>query len=56
MMQEFDRMIYISCNPHTLARNLETLTQTHRITACALFDQFPGTEHIEGGVILERNK
>ena len=56
MMQEFDRMIYISCNPHTLARNLETLTQTHRITACALFDQFPGTEHIEGGVILERKK
>ena len=56
MMQEFDRVIYISCNPHTLAGNLETLTQTHRITSCALFDQFPGTEHIEGGVILERNK
>lgn len=54
MMQRFSRIIYISCNPQTLAENLETLTQTHRIAACALFDQFPGTAHIESGVLLER--
>ncbi|MDO4776559.1 MAG: tRNA (uridine(54)-C5)-methyltransferase TrmA [Cardiobacteriaceae bacterium] len=56
MMQRFDRIMYISCNPQTLADNLATLTQTHRIAACALFDQFPGTEHIESGVSLERKK
>lgn len=54
MMQRFARIIYISCNPQTLAENLATLTQTHRIASCALFDQFPGTEHIESGVLLER--
>ncbi|MDO5091745.1 MAG: tRNA (uridine(54)-C5)-methyltransferase TrmA [Cardiobacteriaceae bacterium] len=54
MMQRFARIIYISCNPATLADNLKTLTQTHRISACALFDQFPGTEHIESGVVLQR--
>lgn len=48
----FDRVIYISCNPQTLQRDLEQLTQTHRIARCALFDQFPLTPHIESGALL----
>lgn len=48
----FDRIIYISCNPDTLCANLHTLTQSHRIAAAALFDQFPFTPHIESGVLL----
>lgn len=51
---QFDRIIYISCNPETLANNLHTLTQTHRITRLALFDQFPFTHHIESGVLLQK--
>ena len=54
LMQQFARIIYISCNPITLADNLATLTHSHTITACALFDQFPGTAHIESGVVLEK--
>ena len=50
----FDQIIYISCNPDTLAANLATLTQTHKIQAAALFDQFPFTHHIESGVVLVR--
>lgn len=50
----FERILYISCNPHTLAANLRTLNRTHRITALAAFDQFPFTDHLECGVVLER--
>ncbi|MDZ7781739.1 MAG: hypothetical protein U5K56_01915 [Halioglobus sp.] len=54
MAPDFARIIYISCNPASLADNLAQLTRTHRVTACALFDQFPYTEHMECGVTLER--
>jgi tRNA (uracil-5-)-methyltransferase len=33
---------------------LLTLGQTHKITRFALFDQFPYTDHMESGVLLER--
>ncbi|MDO4697279.1 MAG: tRNA (uridine(54)-C5)-methyltransferase TrmA [Pasteurellaceae bacterium] len=54
MVQGYERILYISCNPHTLAENLQQLCQTHRIERCALFDQFPYTDHIESGVWLIR--
>ena len=54
-IQHYNEIIYISCNPQTLVDNLATLTQTHRITDCALFDQFPFTHHMEAGVKLVRN-
>jgi tRNA (uracil-5-)-methyltransferase len=52
--QEFDNIIYISCNPDTLYRDLLQLTQTHKIKHFAAFDQFPYTHHLETGVILQR--
>lgn len=54
MVQGYERILYISCNPHTLADNLKQLSQTHRIERAALFDQFPYTEHMESGVWLIR--
>lgn len=54
MAAGFDAIIYISCNPQTLAQNLGTLTRTHRINAFAMFDQFPYTDHMECGVFLQR--
>ena len=54
LIARYPRILYISCNPETLAANLHTLSQTHRIRACALFDQFPFTPHIESGVVLVR--
>ena len=50
----FDRVIYISCNPISLARDLEVLSTTHTVSRCAAFDQFPYTDHLECGVLLER--
>ncbi|SET33801.1 tRNA (uridine(54)-C5)-methyltransferase TrmA [Thorsellia anophelis] len=53
MIQGYSKIIYISCNPNTLVDNLAYLTQSHYIKNIALFDQFPYTEHIETGVVLE---
>jgi len=50
----FDNIIYISCNPETLKRDLETLIIGRKITSFAFFDQFPWTNHMECGVILEK--
>lgn len=54
LVQEYEFILYISCNPDTLCDNLAQLTQTHRIARCALFDQFPFTHHMESGVWLQR--
>ena len=50
----FEHILYISCNPETLKRDLELLTKTHTIETMATFDQFPYTHHMEMGVKLQR--
>ena len=54
LAKDFHNIIYISCNPETLHRDLEELTKTHEIVRFALFDQFAFTNHIESGVILKK--
>lgn len=53
LISQFDNIIYISCNPDTLHKNLNALKE-HKIMKFALFDQFPFTDHIEAGVILKK--
>lgn len=50
----FDHILYISCNPETLERDVRALADSHRIARFALFDQFPYTEHMECGVLLHK--
>lgn len=54
LVSGFNDILYISCNPDTLASNLEVLAKTHQVVKLALFDQFPYTHHIETGVWLQR--
>ncbi|BDY12208.1 tRNA (uridine(54)-C5)-methyltransferase TrmA [Hydrogenimonas cancrithermarum] len=54
LIAKFDTIVYISCNPQTLARDLEELCRTHRVEDAALFDQFPYTSHMEAGVVLTK--
>ncbi|MCY1537101.1 tRNA/tmRNA (uracil-C(5))-methyltransferase [compost metagenome] len=54
LTRRFQRILYISCNPETLAANIAQLDDTHQVTRCALFDQFPYTHHMESGVLLTR--
>jgi len=51
---QYDTIVYISCNPETLYRDLEILSKTHEVVNMALFDQFPYTHHVEMGVKLIR--
>ncbi|MGN0902551.1 MAG: tRNA (uridine(54)-C5)-methyltransferase TrmA [Succinivibrio sp.] len=50
----FKRVIYISCGPESLTSDLAYLCKTHEIKKLAFFDQFPYTEHLESGVLLEK--
>ena len=54
LVTKMDYILYISCNPETLAENLKQITKTHKVIKAALFDQFPWTHHIESGVYLEK--
>ena len=54
LISNIQNIIYISCNPETLARDLVELSKTHNIKESAIFDQFPHTHHIESGVFLTK--
>lgn len=52
-IKNYPNIIYISCNPETLKRDLGVLCKTHEIVKFAIFDQFAHTNHIESGVYLK---
>lgn len=47
------RIIYVSCDPATLARDLKRLKGTYRVAGIRSFDLFPQTAHVETVVELE---
>jgi len=49
-----DKIVYISCNPATQARDLELLGVKYQVTAIQPVDMFPHTHHIENVVLLEK--
>ena len=49
-----ERLIYLSCDPATLARDLKRLSGGWRATLAQPFDAFPQTGHVETVVWLER--
>lgn len=48
-----DRVVYVSCNPATQARDLEILGQVYDVTKIQPVDMFPQTQHVENVVLLE---
>ena len=49
-----DRMVYVSCNPASQARDLALLCRDYAITAVQPVDMFPHTMHVENVVALKR--
>lgn len=49
-----DRMVYVSCNPASQARDLAVLCRDYEITAVQPVDMFPHTMHVENVVALKR--
>ena len=52
-----DKMVYISCKPTSLARDLEVLQQQgYKVEKASAVDMFPGTVHVETVVLLSQQK
>ncbi|QVK20520.1 23S rRNA (uracil(1939)-C(5))-methyltransferase RlmD [Mycoplasmatota bacterium] len=47
-------VIYVSCNPSTLAKDINLLKQKYKIESVQPFDMFPQTSHVETVVRLQR--
>lgn len=50
------KIIYVSCNPVSLAFDLTMLTNGYRVTQIQPYDMFPHTHHVETVVLLEKCK
>jgi 23S rRNA (uracil1939-C5)-methyltransferase len=50
----FRRLVYVSCDPATLARDLKMLRATYSIRKITPLDMFPQTKHLETVVVLNR--
>ena len=48
------RIVYVSCNPATQARDLQLLDKDYKVMAVQPVDMFPQTHHVENVVLLER--
>ena len=54
LFAEPKRIVYVSCNPATQARDLQLLDVSYKVLKIQPVDMFPHTQHVENVVLLER--
>ena len=50
----FEKIVYVSCNPTTLARDIKLLKDQYKVKTIQPVDMFPNTHHVETVVSLIR--
>jgi len=48
------RIVYVSCNPATQARDIALLDKIYKVTAIQPVDMFPHTQHVENVLLLTK--
>lgn len=51
-----EKVVYVSCNPATQARDLALMDEAYKVTRIQPVDMFPHTHHVENVVLLERRE
>lgn len=51
-----NKIVYVSCNPSTQARDLALMQEHYEIIKSQAVDMFPQTAHVENVVLLQKNK
>ena len=54
LLARFDKIIYVSCNPATLGRDIKLLQDIYKVEYIQPYDMFPQTMHVETLVVLGR--
>ncbi len=55
LSSSIEKIIYVSCNPATLGKNIKDLSSQYHVVTVIPFDMFPNTPHIESITVLVRN-
>lgn len=50
------KVVYVSCNPATQARDLAIMDEAYKVTRIQPVDMFPHTHHVENVVLMERRE
>ncbi len=55
LSSNIEKIVYVSCNPATLGKNIKALSSQYHVVTVIPFDMFPNTPHVESITVLVRN-